>query len=418
MPLPCGEHYDVSPMQVAVRTSRRWDAPEIALVFLVLVIGFLAFADNGLRVDEQIHFDQIGRIATGSGGLNEGLTMLPGFHALVAGLTAPFGGPSEFGARLASLVLSAATVVAFYALARTLQPDTAGIRLLQFAFLPILFPQFYLIYTDVAAMLFVLLMMLASAVRKDRVAGVLGLAAIAVRQNAIVWVAFVFAWSYVRDYGLTVRPVSQVLARFQTFAMTAGLFALFVVINGGQIALGDAKAHPLGTLHLTNIFFALFLSCFVFLPLWWGARGSIAVKVRAPSTWLWGVALLAVFWLGFENSHPYNQDGGDFYLRNAILIWASASTTNTLLFFLPVALGALGLWATPLREPRWLVYGACVVVLLPEWLVEQRYYLMPMALFLLTREATGCWSERAQVAIGVVGSAALFVVVERGWLWM
>ncbi len=394
------------------------DLPELTSALYALCFGFYLYADNGLRVDEQIHFDQIQRLATGPAPLNPGLTMLPGFHAIIAAFVSVVGGASEFNARLGAFALSLATLAAFYALVRTLRTDDTGTRILQFTFLPILFPQFFLIYTDVAAMLFVLLMMLAAARRHYMVAGVMGLVSCLVRQNDIIWVLFVMCWSYLRDNGWRWIPLRHSLERYWTFVATGVALVVFVVLNGGQVALGDAKAHPLGGLHLTNVFFLLFLAFFLFLPLWWGYRHHIAARMRNRWTWVALAGLFPLFWFGFVNSHPYNLDGTDYYMRNAVLMYFTTSSAMKLLFFVPVAVAAVCISAVPVSIPWWLLYGFTVLVLLPEWLVEQRYYLIPLALFLIAREPVGRWAERTQTLVFVLGSAALFVIVERSWMWM
>jgi alpha-1,2-glucosyltransferase len=185
---------------------RTRDLPVLLSVLWALFFGLLLFADNGRRVDEQIHFDQINKLVHGPAPLNPVMTMLPGYHVLVALFIRVSGLQPEFGARLGSFLLSVATVVTFYLLAKAMQPESAGTRLLQFTFLPILFPQFFLIYTDVTAMLFVLLMMHAAVRGRYQGAGLFGLASCLIRQNNIVWVLFVMVWSYLRDNGWTWMP--------------------------------------------------------------------------------------------------------------------------------------------------------------------------------------------------------------------
>lgn len=396
----------------------RIDFPELLSALYALGFGFFLYSNNGLRVDEQIHFDQIQRMASGPAPLNEGLTTLPGFHAIVAAVSWLAGGPSELVARWVVFGLSLATLLTFYALLRAVRPADAGTRLLQFTFIPFLFPQFFLIYTDVPAMLFVLLMLTAVARGSYRAAGLFGLASCLIRQNDIVWVVFALAWSYLRDNGWRWIGVRDALDRYWTFIVTGMAFVLFVLINGGQVALGDAKAHPLGSFHLANVFFLLFLAAFLFLPLWWSARRDWMALLRQGRTWLALPVLFAIYWLGFVNTHPYNLDGYDYYLRNALLAALTNTPTTKLLSFIPVAFSVLALAATPLQRAWWLLYPFTVLILLPEWLVEQRYYLIPLALFLAAREPASRWSERVQTALFVAGSAALFVVLERNWFWM
>ena len=137
--------------------------------------------------------------------------------------------------------------------------------------------------------------------------------------------------------------------------------------------------------------------------------------MRRPSTWVALVVALAVFWSGFAADHPYNAD--NLFVRNHILEWAKTSWTHRLAFFLPVAITCVSLPSVRLSSGGWLVYPATVAFLLPSWLIEQRYYLIPFALLLADREPLDPRVEWIQVGFSAVLSAAAFVVVERG-TWM
>ena len=404
-------------------TVRAFHGLELGVALALLYIGFRLFDVGGQAVDENVHYDQIVRLATGRWSSDRSVnplapSMLPGFHAIVAGLVWATGQVSESSVRLTVFLLSVATVGAFHALARTLQPEQAGTRTLQFTLLPILFPQFFLIYTDVTSLLFVLLMMLATAQRRYWAAGVLGLVSCVVRQNNVIWILFAVLWSYVRDHGWTWKPLSQSLTRYWTFVATGVVFLLFIVLNGGEVALGrDAGKHPLGV-YVTNIFFLLFLSGFLFLPLWWGYRRDVLASLSSHWPWLSLLGLFLIFWFVFANDHPDNNKRPEFFLRNAILMLFSSTTILKLLFFVPVAVSALCMTAVPMKKPWWLLYPFTILFLLPKWLVEQRYYLIPLSLFLLAREPTAMWSERFQTALFLIGSAALFLMVTRMGMWM
>ncbi len=162
----------------------------------------------------------------------------------------------------------------------------------------------------------------------------------------------------------------------------------------------------------------MFLSFFFFLPLWWGYRREIAKRLRSWWPWLSLAVLFPLFWLGFVNDHPHNTERADFFLRNAILIYFSSTALRKLLFFLPVALACLCVASVPMKRPWWLLFPFTMLFLLPEWLVEQRYYLVPLSLFLLAREQSSPWSERLQTALFFIASVGLFVMVERKWGWM
>ena len=387
----------------------------LAVTLLVLIIAFFVFADNEPRWDERAHWRQIELFVRRDWSMEPSITTLPGYHALIA-LAAWFMGNARLpSVRLVQFEIALATIVAFFFLARRRDPAWATPKTLQFVFLPLLFPLFFMIYTDVASLGFVLLTALAASAGRYPASGVLGLAACLVRQNNIVWVALAFTQGYVADHGWRWPSRVSTLLRYAPVLLSAVVIAGWLAFNRGQVAAGDVKAHPLGTPHLGNVFFMLFLAGILFLPLWWGYRKETWDRLRRPAMWAVLAVTLALFWFGFAADHPYNEESG--FVRNQILMWATATRTHSLIFFLPIAVACLSLPSVRLARAGWLVYPATVAFLLPSWLIEQRYYLIPLALLLADREPVDAPVEWAQVGYSAILSVVAFVVVERG-TWM
>jgi alpha-1,2-glucosyltransferase len=397
----------------------RTPALEPLAVCAALGWGFLLFRDNGHAVDENIHYEQILRFAGGDWSLNPSLTMVPGFHALVALAGLATGGVTELSARVVAVALSAAMVFAFNRLVHSLHGEAARGRTLQFTVLPVLFTQLFLVYTDVTSLLFVLLMMLAAARGRPTAAGLLGLLSCLVRQNNVVWVAFAMAWMFFREGGTLSTLRLTTLRRYWSFIATGALFVLFVVVNDGQAALGDdVGSHPLGSLYVTNVFFLLFLTGVMMLPLVAGYPEALRTGVRRPATWLCVMAAGITGWLGFVVDHPHNLERADYFLPNALLQYVASGPLPQALCFVPVAIAVVWLCSVPMRAPWPLLLLFSVLFLLPEWLVTPRYYLIPLALFLAAREPASPAAERVQTACWAVASAALLVVMDRGLGWV
>jgi alpha-1,2-glucosyltransferase len=387
----------------------------LAAAFMILAAVFLVFADNEPRWDEDVHVRQIEGFVRGEWQMEPDLTTLPGFHALMA-LGAWLSGTSRMPSlRLFQFEIALCAIAVFFFLARRRDPAHVAHKTLQFVFLPILFPQFFLIYTDVASLGFVLLTALAAGQGRYRTAGVFGLASCLVRQNNIVWVALVFVQAYVADHGWRWPPRASSLLRYGPVLLSGVAVGGWLVFNQGQVAVGDVQAHPLGTLHLGNVFFLLFVSFFMFSPLWWGYRRATWARVRRPPTWLVLVATFALFWFFFAADHPYNDEDG--FVRNRILAWATSTWSHKLLFFVPIALTSVSVPSLGLSAAGWLVYPATVAFLLPSWLIEQRYYLIPLALLLADRESLDDGTEWTQVGLSAACSLVFFVFIERG-SWM
>ena len=391
--------------------------PYLVVALLLITLGMLLRPNHGPAVDENDHLDQIVRFAHGDWSRNAALTMLPGFHALVALVVAAVGA-TEASVRVVVFGLSLVAVLVFHALARQIEMSTAGIRTLQFTLLPVLFPQFFLIYTDVTSLLFVLLMLLLTVRKHNAAAGLVGFAALLIRQDNIVWLAFAVVWSHVREHGWQRRPFAELVRRYATFIVSGCAFVGFVAINHGQVALGDdAASHPVGVFG-GNVFFLLFLSGFVFAPLWWSYRASAA---RAVSRWMWvaiGAALFAAYWFGFVVAHPHNRERTDYFLSNAVLMFITATAVRRLLAFVPVAIAAIGFAVAPMQRGWRLLLPFSVLFLLPEWLIAPRYYLIPWSLFIVARDVASPPGERVQTLVFAALSACAFVFVNGQWGWI
>ena len=384
---------------------------------VVAAAAFVAFHDNPLHVDERVHYPQVVIFARGYSRLDPRLTVVPGYHALLGAMASLADASSVRTIRFFNFIIGLAAVAAFHFSAKAQQARDPTVSTLQFAFLPVAFPLFFLIYTDITSLLFVLLMVLSAMHKRPRQAGLFGLISCLIRQTNVVWVAFVLIWSYVEENGWSWAPLKQTLGKYWVFLLTGALFVVFLVANRG-VAIGDAGAHPVTGLHLGNVFFLLFLSFFLFVPRFAARYGEALSPLRAWPGWLGLGVLFVTFWRGFSVDHPYNTQLAEPFLRNDVLTFFSSCWFSRLLFFVPVALAVLSLRTVRLRRHWWLLYPFTILFLLPAWLIEQRYYLIPLSLFLLAREPISDLVERIQLGWFFVMSIALFVVVERGWVLM
>lgn len=116
-------------------------------------------------------------------------------------------------------------------------------------------------------------------------------------------------------------------------------------------------------------------------------------------------ALLATYLLymqTFEVTHPYN--GHMNFMRNALLNWAVQNNLSKSLFFLPMALALGCIWTMPLqRRAFWVLVPLVCAMLIPEALIEQRYAILPIALWTLLRRDVSQLAE----ALNAAASAAL-----------
>jgi len=385
----------------------------LTLLFLLgaLLYAFRLVGKSPFFMDEGLHFQQITFFRQGRLELEPRLAMLPGYHALLAAVMRLFDKEGVYSARFLSTLISFAAILAFYLLAARLHKPPSLAKTLQFAFLPILFPFFPLIYTDILALLLVLLGLYLTLGRRYNLGALaLGLSLL-VRQNNIVWLGLLYLLAHAEFCQMAgVGWIAghfhrQFLRRAWVFWLVLALFLAFVLLNGG-VAMGDDRSHPSLGLHAGNLYLLLFLSFFIFLPL------QIA---NLPRLWQrpWLLVLLAgvfLFYLPtFVNSHPYNVLAPEVVWRNRLLMLATASPTAKSLFFLPLGAALLSLTVTSLLERRfyWL-YPFTLLALLPAWLVEPRYYFIPLALFILFRKTGTPLIEWVSVALSAALSVFLF----------
>jgi alpha-1,2-glucosyltransferase len=384
-----------------------------------LILGALAVHGLPPLSDEVHHYRQIQMFLNGRWAVVDSLTTLPTYHALLAGLAHVIGASSLDALRLLTLLASAGAIAVVREIARTVSPQDADLRTLQVLFLPILFPMLFLVYTDVLSLFSVGAAVLACLRRSFLVAGFLATAAVAVRQSNVVWLAMVWGMCALEIGGADVswRFARRLLAATWSFGLGALGLAAFVLWNGG-VALGDRGMHPSFTVHFENVYFVLVLFFLLYVPVCLERAEAAFALLRRPWV-LAGVSLLLLLFLfAYEIDHPYNQPAYDGFVHNRLLHALDATPAARAVFVAAAAMSALSLATVPLRRSSFLAfYPAAVVSLLPVWLVEQRYYLVPFALFQVFRAPFGARIEWILLAFWAGSSVYLLAGIVRGWFF-
>ncbi len=384
----------------------------LAMLLTVLFGSLLIRRVRGIG-DEYASIPQIETFRTGTWSVQENLAVPPTYHALIAVIARLFGVSSLDALRLISLLLCLPVVPLFYLCARKIDPDNAALRTLQFLFLPILLPYLFILTTDAPAlMLFVLTLYLAL---HDRpyLAGGAALLDVLVRQNQIVWVAWLFTWLYLREQGWSIRPaaIGRHLLRYWVFCLVFAAFVAFVVINRGLTLGRHQEIHRSG-LYLGNVWFALFLCSFLLLPIFLVRLPHVLVLIGRRPWLLIVVGLLFLLYLAtFQVNHPMNDiSTNPDFLRNQLLAWATTNQATKIVFFLPIALALFSLAALSLHERgSWTLYPFWILAVLPVELIEQRYSLAGVTLLLLFRGMERRGVEMVQFLYFVLVSLAFLL---------
>jgi alpha-1,2-glucosyltransferase len=375
-----------------------------------LAIGLaIAWRIPQLLVDEMHYGPQIRAYMEGRLDFDPLITMIPTYHVLVAAVGKFFGAYSDRLARDVSLAGSLLLLPFAWRLARV-NGDEAPVRVAQSFFCPLLFPYFFLIYTDGWSL--VAFAALVHFTRQGRfgLAAVAGALGIALRQDFVVWVAMAWAMAAIRDEippRVDLRRAAHGAARAFPFALVLAAFAAFVAWNGG-VAVGDRSRHP-GGINLGNVYLMLAYGWLLFLPVNIASARAVLRMLRRPAVVIACVAAFAFYCLTYSNPHEYNQVKPEYFLHNGALHAMDAYPMLRAPLFLPAAWMALtavhvARQVAALRIP--LAVGLASAALHP--LVEPRYYLPVFLLFNLWRPAMRTLFERAMLAAYIAG--ALFLL--------
>ncbi len=359
----------------------------ILLLGLVL-IGWIYFKTDPLRVDEHTNLSQIVTYASGRLIHDPFLTSVSGYHYLMSWIVRLFDSDSTALLRGFSAVLGLGCIAFFYQSNRLLQQTTSIERVVQFAVFPTIFPFFFLIYNDVASLFFILAGLSLCLRQRYLLGCFILILSMGIRQNNVIWLVAIPALCWLQQTQFSVNRANLLAFARNCWPIGLGLvgFTIFLVLNKG-VAVGDRSMHPPFALNSGNVFFFLFCYCLIFLPLVLSrTRDNIRFALAQQHTGLMLAVLFALYLFAFNNTHPYNNVNEDLFIRNWILMKIFASFELKILFFIPVVLAILDLAHSLQQRPILLpILFASLLFLMPSWLIEPRYYMISFALIMLFR---------------------------------
>jgi alpha-1,2-glucosyltransferase len=385
---------------------------------VLYAIAIAMSQSGGVQGDETYHYAQIQLFLRGDFRvLAQYLTTLPGYHAAVAAGLWFTGSDSLGAARTINALFGLVAAAGFHSLRRSLWPGTEALATAQFLALPILAPLFFLVYTDVLALALLLWALVATIAGRHGWSALALFGVLLVRQNEIVWAGLAVmlaAWPALRTRGLPAGR--ELLARLWPYALPILAFCAFWISNG-TISLSHEQAvlHPL-TLRLGNPYFALFLAG-ALLPLHSivGLRDFAGEVRKRP--WLLALPplMFSLYWWGFHADNPYNLVAPEVYPRNGLLLHIEHDALWRVGAGLVMVLAAWGLAPTRLCPSAaiWL-YPFAALFLASSWLIEQRYALVPLVLWLAFREHRGRAIEYTTLALWLVAAVCIFLAVIAG----
>ncbi|PKI83910.1 Alg10p [Malassezia vespertilionis] len=259
------------------------------------------------------------------------------------------------------------------------------------AMLPPLYFFYYLYYTDVLSVAFVLWALVLSDASYHGTAAFFGLLSLVFRQTNIVWIMFMLGAALLQplEQGSSSKAVfarlqdPAVLRRMCKIALPyipALLFFLaFLVWNRGQVVLGDQSNHSF-SLHLPQLGYFFAFALFFGWPLL--AFLLIARRVRIGTAHLVWIAVLTMLGVlavyKYTVVHPFMLADNRHYM---FYVWRRILNAHPLARYALTPLYATSavLWTSALAHARSVLWVLGLLVatslaLVPTPLIEPRYY--------------------------------------------
>lgn len=368
------------------------------------------------------HLPVIKRYFGGDWRLPEHLPMPPTYHAAATMVARTIGATLPV-LRGFSAVLGVVALLLFALLTQHRRFGAPNDALWHFAWLPILFPFWALVYTEAMAVFLLvggILMHITG--RRWTAAGIM-LLACAVRQSNVVWVVFLAGWTVLERSGEGLWP----RRRWWTDLGGYGLVVLLVAglfVWHGRLTMAPVEANRLRFNAAQWYSFALFVAL-LWTPVWvlrfredLGAlRRWVAGRPGLAAALIVGCGLaVAALTFAFDNPHPWNRDPR--FVRNWALVAMSEHVSARLgaagVLVLVAASVARLTWCSANRRVMALVWGCAVAYLLPHSLVEPRYYVVPMILLNLLADHPSNHARALTVWYGLLSAGIAVYIVMMG----
>lgn len=372
----------------------------LILILFISLWGYYQIYGHYLILDERSHYPQIEIFSQGGwdlyvkpGDKYPENAVFPGYHIFAALFSVIAGSCTPDVIRLFGVFAAFALFMVAYCLSRCFfEPKTALLRAMQVYFLPILFPFYFLIYTDTLSALTFLIAVYFTERKKYTFSAVVACLSVLIRQNSIVFLPFLMLYSYYRDYGIdcSLHILKKFILANWLYFFIIPSFGVFILING-RITLNAPSSHP-PVLSIGNIIFSVICCCFFFLPEIFLRRKGIVQWTQRHKIITWLVVFSSLYVFFYYPAHKWNQI--PWLIRNEIINWFVYDIyTRTILFAL-TAISILSICSqTLINKGAYLMYPFWGLMLLPALLVEPRYYIIPFLLFIVFREKLSFLSE-------------------------
>lgn len=381
------------------------------IVLIAAAFGYVIITMNSnLHADEGFHASQIWLFYDNQNKLAGNITVPPTYHFIIGKIVQFTGGYHDNLLRLISLTIALLTVPITYFVARFYSKTDAWIKTLLVYFTPLIFPYFFVLYTDIWSLCFVALTLLLTLHRRYFWAGFAGGLAILIRQDNVAWVSLIYLYACFEsvtkiDKKNVTKLIINALTKGAIFNLVFISFLVFVYINGG-VAIGDAAAHKISAFNITNLH--VFLICFwmLFLPTHITQIPKILPLLRRPIV----ILLLIIGFFAYvgtlKNTHSYNTIMYDYFVHNGLIHLLADYPAIKAFSYILAAWTFLSLLTIELPDWRWrwfILFAPLAAICHP--LIEPRYYIPAFFLIHILRPKLSNEIEFGTLAFYIMVSA-------------
>lgn len=367
----------------------------VALLFLLTSLLYLS--KTSYLVDELAHYQSTVEIGTDQ--INSQTfsrnAQIPTYYYFMSLFVHLAPTISLNGLRVIQTFFSFLTIVIFYKTAVLIDEKNAHIKTYQFLFFPLTSIFYVLFYNDIFSLMVLLLSFYFLEKKLFVLSWLFALVSVLLRQNNIIWVLFICCY-HAYDYlsiPITQKKVWQYLKECSGYLLSLIAILLFIVVNGSP-AMADPNANTF-SVHVENPFFYLFTLSALFLPvIISNSTNYLRFNKKNLVLFIMCCALFPLFWYLFRAENWFNTQVFDFHLRNKIIHFVLSSPLYKAVFFIFICIAPFFLNTQRLVEKKhFLLYPFTLLFLALSWLIEPRYYIIPITFFLLFRKGQKLFPE-------------------------
>ena len=387
----------------------------LIFIFLIFILCFLLIKDKPLYDDEPSHYTQIKLFLDRDAQIYPQISLIPGYHLLIATVAKLLHKTDIPFLRLISFTLSMISVYMFFLLSRTIDKKFTLIKTFQYSFFPVLFPYLFMLYTEGLSLLLIFASLYASIKKHYYFSGIFAIFSILTRQTNVFFLLLILLLNYFSNPSKS--PTYEFIIKNIYFLIGLFIFGIFVFFNRG-IAIGTQNMHPNLSFHTGNISFALFIFFFLFLPDNIKNLPKVINHISQNKKILLPLLIfLLVGALTLVNTHPWNHDPA--HIRNSILLFFTSSFWPKIVFFIFVIYSILSISLIKLYKPSYyLLYPISMLLLIPIWLIEPRYLLPSLTLFILFKKSESKLIEYSTFGLYLLLSFTFYQGYLHQWFYL